>query len=83
MSTTFHGLHKWHEHLFEHLGWMILAKEHGMADKINVYRNSLDKFCAEVDAYLIKNAKIEEDKRNDLLQLKENVIVLKKAFVKL
>jgi len=40
-EVTFFGLKKWYEHMFEQLGWMVLAKHHGMHDRITIYKHSL------------------------------------------
>jgi hypothetical protein len=80
---SYHSLNNWYKYLFEHLGYIILAKEHNMIDKIMVYSRSLEKFCIEVDDYINKNSKIADDKKNDLIQLKSNVLILKNYFLKL
>ena len=82
-NSTFHGLNDWHKHLFEHFGWMVLAKNHGMTDKLRVYTDSFDKFCNEVDLYLQINTDMANDKKNDLKQLKKNVEILKQSINKL
>jgi hypothetical protein len=73
-TATYHGLHEWHKHLFEHLGWMLLAKEHGRNLKIKSYTDSVKrlKYCLEKK---IKQTR-DSDRRDDLIQLLENVNVL-------
>lgn len=72
--ATFHGLHGWFKHLFEELGWMILAKSYGMTDKIMVYKHSLKRFkCAvEKKLHIIKDT----DKKEDLRIMHHNITVL-------
>lgn len=75
-DVTFHGLMKWHDHLFKHLGWMILAKEHGYDDKIKVYKQSIKRFKEALEQ------KIKETEENDRIQdlkiLRKNAIILMK-----
>lgn len=40
-EVTYTGLRKWYTHMFEHLGWMVLAQKHGIRDKIATYKHSL------------------------------------------
>ena len=37
-KATMHGLNKWYEKMFEELGWMVLAHNRGMTDKIHHYK---------------------------------------------
>lgn len=46
--ATSHGLQKWFKHLFEQLGWMVLAKEKGLDYKISAYKKSIDHFLRSV-----------------------------------
>jgi hypothetical protein len=40
-QCTFHGLHEWHDSMFEKLGWMIMAKEHNNKLKIEAYLDGI------------------------------------------
>ena len=73
-DCTFHGLHKWHNGMFEHLGWMIMAKEHNSKLKIKSYMDGMKRFlmCAEQK---IKNTR-DEDRKDDLAILMKNVMCL-------
>lgn len=73
--ATFMGLNQWYKHMFEKLGWMILAKSYGdMDDKIISYTHSLyrlkDKIKCKIDAMT------DLDKRDDLVIMLRNVNIL-------
>lgn len=36
--TTVRGLEKWYQHVFEHLGWMVLAKRDNRTHKLAAYK---------------------------------------------
>ena len=74
-DCTFHGLHQWHNGMFEHLGWMIMAKEHNSKLKIKSYMDGMQRFlmCAEQK---IKNTR-DEDRKDDLAILMKNVMCLR------
>ena len=73
-ECTFHGINDWHKHMFEELGWMILAQNRGRTDKIMTYKTSLQhlKECIE---HKIKSVH-EKDRKEDLHILLKNVCVL-------
>ena len=79
-EATFHGLHKWYQSKFEKLGWIILAKEHGIEDKVNTYINSLKRLDTAIIRRLdhIK----DPDKKHDLLVMKNNIEILIKHVEK-
>jgi hypothetical protein len=72
--ATFHGLHKWYEKMFEELGWMVLAHEKGMTDKIMVYKNSLDRLKTHLECKI--HSVKEHDRKTDLHILLDNVKIL-------
>ena len=82
-GVTFHGLENWQKHLFEHLGWMILAKKNNMPHKAMVYGESINNFLAKADMYLKENSDLMKNQRNDIMQLIQNVNVLKETWHKL
>jgi hypothetical protein len=43
-EVTMNSLGRWHKHLFEHFGWMILAKSKGYRYKIATYKKSINEF---------------------------------------
>ena len=79
--ATYHGLHKWHEHMFEKLGWMILAKDNGYSSKIKAYLDGVN----HLEKALNEKLKIvkDEDRYDDLEILLHNVKILKKKANKL
>ena len=73
--TTFHGLHEWHKHMFEKLGWMVLAKAHGRHTKIAAYLEGIEHLLKTLN-----ETKFEEADRNrDIAILKGNVEKLQVA----
>ena len=75
---TFHGLHGWMAHVFEHLGWMVLAKKYGYADKLVSYESSVDRLADALEKRL--EIVQESDRKVDLMSLHKDVMVLK-AFI--
>ena len=73
-DATFHGIHEWYKHMFEHLGWMILAKQRGMTDKTMVYLSTLKRLKMAMEQK-IKSIK-DTDKKTDLKIMLENVCTL-------
>lgn len=70
-DVTMHGLHKWYAHMFEHMGWMLVAKANGMTDKIDVYKNGLVRLQTAIEQ------KMKLKKYNDdLLPMMKNVRIL-------
>lgn len=73
-EATFIGLHKWYVKEFEHLGWMILAKDKGLTGKINNYKESVQRLKTSIE---MKMEKVQEqDRKDDLQILLKNVNVL-------
>jgi hypothetical protein len=70
-EATMAGLTQWYKSSFERLGWMVLAKEYGMTEKVNAYKKGLqrlhDSLCLKIDKVF------DEDRRQDLLIMKKNV----------
>jgi len=73
-NATYDGLHKWFKHMFEHLGWMILAKAKGNNIKIESYKHSLVRLKKSLEQR-IENMN-DPDKRQDLIILHRDLMVL-------
>ena len=71
---TYPGLVHWYHSMFETLGWMILAKDHGFEDKIATYKKSIQRLKEGIEKKLreIEN----NDKRQDLEIMLRNVELL-------
>jgi hypothetical protein len=72
---TSSGLHEWYRHMFEKLGWMVLAKSYGdMNYKIDAYKESVLRLRTKIQC------KIEHmrdyDRRSDLYIMLRNVNIL-------
>ena len=73
-DVTYHALHKWYESEFEKLGWMVLAKNRGLTDKIIEYLASLDRLHYSLQ-HKMTHIK-DKDKRHDLELMCHNVDLL-------
>ena len=73
---TIEGIYEWYKHLFEHLGWMILAKQRGYHDKLFEYKNSIQRLLEAIE----HRSKMLHDKdiKKDFEILHDNLSVLKK-----
>ena len=82
-SATFHGLHEWHKHMFEKLGWMILSKEKNdlNPEKISAYIKGIELLKCSLEKKI--NIVKEEDRKVDLEILLDNVKILQKAASKI
>lgn len=78
LMGTQSGIDKWHDVMFDKLGWMILAKEKGLDYKVEAYKKSLVRLVA-----MIKHVSSEYESHNrkhDLNVTLLNVMCLK-SFV--
>jgi hypothetical protein len=66
-AATFHGLHDWHQAMFEKLGWMVLSKAKGMNYKVEAYKKSLDRLIASIKH--VSSEYTEADRKHDLAVL--------------
>ena len=73
---TVQAVHHWYKHMFEHLGWMILAKEHGYHDKLFSYKNSIHRLIEAIDHRLPNLS--DKDHKKDFEIMKADLLVLKK-----
>ena len=72
--TTYKGLQQWYKSVFEQLGWMILAKDRGMKDKVSVYVNSLYRIHMAIQQKI--ETTVDPDRKQDLLIMETNIKVL-------
>jgi len=73
-QSTTQGLMKWYVHLFEKLGWIVLANKHGMKFKVDNYKQSIRVLKEKIECKLDTIRDI--DKRIDLTIVLNNVIIL-------
>ena len=73
-ESTFKGLQQWYKSVFEQLGWMILAKDKGMTDKISVYVNSIYRIHMAIEQKIKKTN--DSDRKEDLMIMLHNVKIL-------
>jgi len=73
--ATMEWLKVWHQHMFEHLGWMVLANSKGyMDDKVQSYKKSLLRLEDKLQCKI--NSVHDPDKKTDLEIMHKNVKVL-------
>lgn len=80
-EATHNGLQEWYKMKFEKLGWMILAKERGLNEKVIEYKNSLNRLEKAIEHKLNHHTK-DTDRKEDLKIMLENVAVLKEHVEK-
>ena len=73
-DVTMEGLHNWYVEMFEHLGWMVLAKSRQMMDKIQTYKNSLQRLHMAIEQKMKKVH--NSDSKDDLSVMLKNVNIL-------
>ena len=79
--ATIQGINQWYTHIFEKLGWMILAKSKGgMNDKIVSYKKSLKRLEDKIECKMQSVHCI--DKRDDLMIMLGNVKILINHVIK-
>jgi hypothetical protein len=74
-DCTFHGLHEWHNHLFEKLGWMSMVKHYNNKLKIKSYLDGIQNLENSIKSKYEKTR--DADRRDDLQVLLDNVYCLK------
>ena len=72
--ATTHGLKKWHQAMFEKLGWMILAKKKRYTEKVGSYLVSLSRLQNKLECKI--HSVKDEDKKNDLKIMLDDVNIL-------
>jgi hypothetical protein len=72
---TAHGLEGWHKHLFENLGWMVLAKEKGLDYKIATYKKSIHHYL--MTSQHVMSEYQDHNRKHDLNVLYKDVKRLK------
>jgi len=73
-SATYHGVHKWYEHVFEKLGWMVLADAKGLKGKVSEYKNSIDRLIKTIEHITMEYK--DQNRIHDLNVLLMNTKVL-------
>lgn len=73
-EATFNGLECWTKHMFEKLGWIVLAKNHGHIYKVTSYKKSLGMLKRSLEEKI--KATQEQDRVSDLKILHRNVTIL-------
>jgi hypothetical protein len=71
--VTLHGFECWYKHIFEKVGWIILAKKNGNTARVANYVQMLDHFLEDANLRQFKNP----DSVDDMKIMKDNVTILK------
>ena len=72
--STFHGLNHWYKHVFEELGWIVLAKHHGCMDKVHSYKSALQRLKYALESRI--KTMHDVDKKQDLKTMHGDVMCL-------
>ena len=79
-QATFRHLEHWYKEEFEKAGWMILAHNYGMTEKITTYKHGLENLKTHLEMKL-KDLK-DVDKKKDVKIMWDNLMVLIKHINK-
>ncbi|NBV29716.1 hypothetical protein EBS02_12035 [bacterium] len=80
-NCTFHGLHQWCDHLFEKLGYMVLAHRNKHISTIKCYLKSLKTLQQEIKS---KHAEtVDIDRKKDLEEMLSNILYLEEQSKKM
>jgi len=75
-DMTMNGLNHWHRKLFEHFGWMILARAKGYDYKIPTYKRAIVDFIKSAEKLMVDYKNV--NRKHDVKILLKNVKVLKR-----
>lgn len=73
-DATYYSINHWYKSMYEKLGWMILAKNYGMIDKVVAYKNSLERLRCAIEKKMKKTR--DQDKKADLKIMHTDLMVL-------
>jgi hypothetical protein len=73
-DATYCSINNWYKSMYEKLGWMILAKNHGMIDKVVSYKNTLERLRCTIEKKIKKTR--DQDKKADLKIMHIDLMVL-------
>ena len=73
-QATYHGLHLWFKAEFEKLGWMVLAKNRGLHEKVRDYVHSVQRLHDLLECKIQET--MDKDKLDDLTIMLQDVAVL-------
>ena len=73
-QSTYAGLHQWFKAEFERLGWMVLAKENGMHEKVRTYVHGVQRLDDHLECKIQDT--MDKDRLDDLVIMLNDVKVL-------
>jgi hypothetical protein len=79
-AATMHGINHWYKHVFEQLGWMILAKAKGYDTKIAAYKMSVTNLIATIKHVMTEYE--NNDRKHDLRVILMHTELLREKMIK-
>jgi len=73
-QATYAGLHQWFKAEFEKLGWMVLAKEKGMHEKVRTYVHGVQRLHDHLECKIRDT--MDKDRLDDLTIMLNDVKIL-------
>jgi hypothetical protein len=73
-ASTLYGIQHWYKHVFEHLGWMVLAAGKGQHGKIEQYKKSIERLIQTIDHVSAEYK--DGDRKHDLNVMRMNTVFL-------
>lgn len=75
--VTLHGFECWYRHIFEKVGWVMLANTRGNTSKVSNFLEMINHFLEDAEIRKFKNP----DSVDDLKIMKDNVTILKNLLI--